>query len=296
MGFQDRQYNRNDEGEEWKRGGAPGSPGYSQRSIITTLIIINVIVFVIDTFTPLVDATVSGTHWLNYYVMGVNPDRPWAIWSYLTYGFAHAALDSKISFFHLAFNMLGLFFFGNPVIQKIGRNEFLKFYLLSIVASGIGYMIIAQIFQLESYVVGASGAVSAVIFLFVFLHPGEKIMFWGLFPMYTWVLGVLCVVLDLRHALVPDSHVAWQVHLVGALFALAYFKLNWNFERLPLPAMPAMKSGPKLRVHDPEAAQRKLDAEGDRILAKISEQGKASLTRAEKKTLEKYSKSLRNRD
>ena len=51
--------------------------------------------------------------------------------------------------------------------------------------------------------------------------------------------------------------------------------------------------GPKLRVHDPDAGEEKLKAQADQILAKISDQGEASLTNKERKLLKKYSSSLR---
>jgi hypothetical protein len=57
----------------------------------------------------------------------------------------------------------------------------------------------------------------------------------------------------------------------------------------------------KLNVYDPDAEEArpskadKIKEEGDRILRKISEEGEASLTRRERKTLEQYSRELRNR-
>jgi hypothetical protein len=53
--------------------------------------------------------------------------------------------------------------------------------------------------------------------------------------------------------------------------------------------------GPKLRVHDPDEASRDLSDQVDAILAKISQQGEASLTRKERRTLEEASKRYQRR-
>lgn len=301
MGFEDRQYNQYDpsnESNQWSPN--RGNAGFSKYSIITWIIIINVIVWLCDLFSPLIDAeNAPGVHWLNYNVLGLNPSRPWAIWSYLTNGFAHSALDSKSSFMHIGMNMLVLFFLGRPVAYKLGRNEFIKFYLLSIIASSIGYVIIASILSWENtYVVGASGAVTAVVILFVFMYPNEKILFMGVLPMYAWVLGILVIGMDLLRAFDPESNISWQMHLLGAAFAAAYFKLRWDFSKIPLPSMPSKSSwnSAKLKIHDPDAKFERLKEDADRILAKISEQGEESLTRGERKTLNQYSKMIRNQN
>ncbi|MCL6349527.1 rhomboid family intramembrane serine protease, partial [Pectobacterium carotovorum subsp. carotovorum] len=52
-------------------------------------------------------------------------------WQFFTYQFVHG------DFFHLAFNMLALFFFGVPVERKIGTKEFILYYLLIGTIGGI---------------------------------------------------------------------------------------------------------------------------------------------------------------
>jgi hypothetical protein len=55
------------------------------------------------------------------------------------------------------------------------------------------------------------------------------------------------------------------------------------------------KRGPRLKLHDPEKKLRQEEAEADRILQKIHEQGEASLTSAERKLMERYSRRIRDR-
>jgi hypothetical protein len=52
---------------------------------------------------------------------------------------------------------------------------------------------------------------------------------------------------------------------------------------------------PRLRIHDPEEASRDLNDQVDAILEKISQQGEASLTKKERRTLEDASKRYQRR-
>jgi hypothetical protein len=94
------------------------------------------------------------------------------------------------------------------------------------------------------------------------------------------------------HAGFLNQNVAYGVHLVGIAFAAAYYYLGWNFTRLTGGwSFDALKQRPKLRVHDPDRDPGyRNEAEVDRILKKISEEGESSLTRKERRTLEAASR------
>lgn len=90
----------------------------------------------------------------------------------LTHGFIHA------DWMHLLFNMITLFFFGRVMevffSQRIGSLGFLAFYLSAIVVAILPtYMRHQKDANYRS--LGASGAVSAVLFSFVLLAPWEKL-------------------------------------------------------------------------------------------------------------------------
>lgn len=323
MGLSDRNYYDNESNDPWStdpdawKGGSGRS---KKRSIITTLIIINVAIFLLDSFTPIPKESKElyeqarqslpaaefkkigkPHHWLAE-TLSLTPDvvqKPWLGWKLLTHGFAHAGLDSNKTFFHVGMNMLVLFFLGRPIEQKYGRNEFLRIYLLAIVISGMGWVAAQWLTgNLNSSAVGASGAVSAIVALFVFNFPKEKIYLWGVVGMPAWVVGVLVVGSDLLSSLNPASRIAWEAHLVGFAFGTAYFYMKWSFSWLDFgKAGKVLKSKPKLRIHDPGASEESLKLEADKILGKIAEHGEESLTPKERRTLNRYSKSLRkNRD
>jgi len=290
----------------------PYQPG--PKSIVTVLIIINVTVFLVDAFTSPVQLGGQSlqSNWVSW-LMGLKIDGqglfqevgvpfwqlpPWNVWQIFTYGFAHASINASPSgIWHVGMNMLILFMLGRPVEDRYGRDEFLKFYLLALLFAGACSYLFILLTSQTSILVGASGAVTAVVMLAVFNFPREKVLLMGVFPMPLWALGVLLVVGDLLSAFNASSRIGWYAHLSGALFAFLYFRYRWNFSRLKLDFLRDWFSNkPKLRVHRPSSpVTDKLQSDADRILEKLHQQGEASLTRKERKTLEEYSRKVRQR-
>lgn len=295
MGYEDRQYFRDD---------SPyGRTGLAQYSIIAILIAINVIVWVLDTFTPEVARGGSGAdgefvvHWLSGQLC-LDPQQPWRVWTLLTHGFTHASIETNA--LHILFNMFVLFMFGRPVSERLGRHEFLRFYLSAIVVSGFVFFLYSIATGSANPAVGASGATTAVLILFILWYPDQKLSLMGVIDMPAWGLGLVIIAMDLFRAVTGESGIAWQAHLGGAAFAWAYLHFEWDFRWMSslsrwLPKLP--KGNGKLSVYNPAAKPEKtekLRTEGDRILAKISTDGEDSLTKNERKTLERYSKMLRD--
>ena len=64
---------------------------------------------------------------------------PFAPWQLLTYGFLHGNLT------HIAFNMFGLWMFGQDLERLWGSKRFLIFYIVCVVGAGIVQLIVASI-------------------------------------------------------------------------------------------------------------------------------------------------------
>jgi membrane associated rhomboid family serine protease len=307
MGIYDRSYYR----EEPRRG------GYGHWSAVTTLIVINVAVFVADMFAPLVQIRdpitgmpiVLPLHWLDYH-MGLMSNfftHPWSVWELVTYGFAH---DPQ-NLMHILFNMLGLWMFGQDVEAIYGRTTFYRVYFSLLVLSGLAWLVIIQFSHLPFPVplIGASGAVMGIVFLYI-LHFPQRTLIVLFFPMPAWVAGIVFIGLDLYGAmgggsLFGEQNVANTAHLAGVFFGFVFYRTRWTLFSL-LPSGQWIKSlfGPKLRVHrdadetrssEPPRRQENLQQRVDQILAKISREGEASLTSDERRTLEEASRNLRDR-
>lgn len=293
MGFYDRDYQR---GDYYER--QPGFHLGGPRTLTTNLVIVMFVIYAIQIATrgPRDVGWFSDT----FHLSGEVLTHPYLAFQLLTYGFLHDV--RQIS--HILFNMLALWFFGRSVEYRYGKREYLTFFLVSVVISGsaflIGEFIAQRDVQMIPNLVGASGAVSAVVILFCLNFPHQILHVWGVFPIPAWVLGIVYVGNDVFGAVSRQSgegaKVAFTCHLGGALFALLYFQSGMRLERfVPSSSMlERLRPKPKLKVHDPESAEETDDAV-DEILKKIQAQGRDSLTRRERRILEEASREYQKR-
>jgi rhomboid family protein len=306
MGIYDRDYYQ----EEGPRGfTVTGGP----RLIVTNLVIITCAISLVDIFTP-VTAHRDG-HWLSN-LMALKVDayrRPWEIWNLLSYGFAHAPLD-KGGIWHVGLNMFMLWMFGREIELRLGRVEFLWYYLTAIVFSGLAWLGLENAWLLgteagrawdvgnDAMMYGASGGVTAVFILFVLYYPRQTLYVFGLLAVPAWVIGAIVIGQDLLRAVMGQAgNVAWQGHLGGAAFALLYVQFGWRLSRLGAAGggrrwrwkWPGR--GTRLRIHHPNSDRDTLDAEADRILEKVHRDGEQSLSGRERRILEQYSRRMREK-
>jgi membrane associated rhomboid family serine protease len=140
-------------------------------------------------------------------------------WQPFTYMFAHSGIT------HLAFNMLGLFFFGTQVERELGSWEFLLFYLLSGVLAGL-FSLAVYWFTGSFYVflLGASGAVFAVLLAFATFFPDVEIYLFGILPIRASILVLGYTGIELFSQMSGrGGNVAHLTHLAGFGFAYLYF-------------------------------------------------------------------------
>jgi len=292
MGFNDRDYSRDEQ---------PGFQLRAPSSAIGLLILVNGLLFVVDIF---LEGRLSGA-------LALEADlfvRPWQCWQLLTYGFVH----DPGGIWHILGNMFMLWMFGSEMEATYGKREFLRIYFAAQVVGGLLWVATTYFLMQDDVaykVIGASGAVTGIITLFVFHFPRRVLLVWGVLPVPVWLLGLVWLVQDiagLRQAVGGGDHgVAFAAHLGGVLLGAAYYRFSWNFGRwLPdsirLPKFTGsggFSRRPKLRVHQPPAedAPRSMEAEVDRLLAKITETGYESLSEDEKRMLEKASSRYQRR-
>lgn len=146
-------------------------------------------------------------------------------WTLLTSAFSHNML------WHLFLNMYVLLNFGAIIEIKLGLLRFLRFYFLAAIISSFSHAFASAYFlgQPDLPALGASGAVSAVIVLFSFLYPKQKILLLGIIPLPAMFGAFLFIGLDIWGLVsqaggggLPIGHGA---HLGGALTGILYFLL-----------------------------------------------------------------------
>ncbi|MBN1443194.1 MAG: rhomboid family intramembrane serine protease [Planctomycetes bacterium] len=224
------------------------------------------------------------------------------LWKPVTAAFAHG------SPMHLLFNMFFLFVFGREIEALYDRRDFLVIYLGAGIISVVSEAVIQQIGgNPQVLILGASGAVMALVVLTAMFYPQRRVMLIFLpfvtFPL--WLLCVFFVLMDLMGALSPAgpsaSGVANFAHLAGAAygFSYRYFDLRWaNLRRWLRPLFSSRRARPRRprdwKVFEGEKrdARRAMDPDQisislriDDLLTKISRAGIESLSEEEKRFL-----------
>jgi membrane associated rhomboid family serine protease len=295
MGYSDRGYYRSEP-----------SSFMAEWTAVLTIIVVNVAVWVANLLG-------AGEFPVNRFLAleGDLPQNLLKAWELVTYGFVHDGQNP----WHLVFNMLALWFFGREVEAVMGRGEFFRFYFTAIVLAGSAWLVSIQLGvpaqASRMFLVGASGAVMAVLAVFIWYFPNQTVLLWGVLPVPAWALGILYFVSDVSGAAQGGGNVAHVAHVAGAIFGLLYAWRGWNlggladltagFRRRQMRVVrPEDDFGgrPGRQVKD-ERPQSKLDEElkqaVDTILEKISRSGESSLTSEERDTLTRASRRLKER-
>ena len=168
----------------------------------------------------------------------------------LTSGFLH------VDWMHLGFNMYALYLFGDIVARVLGIPSFLIIYFGSLLA---GSLYSLQYHKNESYysAVGASGAVSGIVYASILLYPAmELYLFFIPIPIPGYIFGVgylLYSIYGMKKQLGNTGHSA---HLGGSMggFVLTIFLYFSIFSKnmmlviaLGIPIILVLFFGEKLR-------------------------------------------------
>lgn len=129
----------------------------------------------------------------------------------LTSGFLHVDMT------HLLFNMLTLYFFAPIVVVYFGSVKFLIVYLVSLVAGNV----LSMIFHKNEYqysAVGASGAVTGILYAAILLQPDMRLGFFFIpIPVPAYIFGIgylLYSIYGMRNRIGNIGHTA---HFGGAI-------------------------------------------------------------------------------
>lgn len=284
---------------------------FKEGNIVTSLIYINVGVFIVTAFINLVVYLFNLPPYsiLDYgklpASLTVLAHRPWTL---ITYMFLHQDI------LHILFNMLFLYWFGNFFYSLFTTRHLRGVYVLGGIMGAIFFIVSYHIFPKlllsVDYVslIGASASILAIVTAVATRVPNQSVRFLLIGSIKLKYVALIVILLDMLMISIdnPGGHIA---HLGGALAGYLFVKAlsrgtdltKWINAIIDIPQaiisyfksrkqrMKVVKNNKKYTKHKQDhdynyKKKQQLD-EVDRILDKIKESGYNNLTEDEKKAL-----------
>jgi membrane associated rhomboid family serine protease len=273
-----------------------------RRSVVTLLIVVSVMAFIGQTFA---DMAAPGfvREWLCLSMPGIREGR---FWQFLSYLFIHGSPAGNpalgqppgsplLGLVHLFVNMITLYFVGREVEAIAGPRHLLGMYFLGGIVGGLGQIVASPL-----PVAGASAGVFAVLVAFTTILPEFEVTLLVFFVIpirlrakyVGWLAAGGSAAMALFHWMPDIGHVA---HLGGCLTGWIYarqlgFGNPWWIQRRMIE-----------RRHREQRLERMspdqyMTEEIDPILDKIARDGIRSLTRQERRILERGREKISQKD
>ena len=276
-------------------------------NMVVRLIIINVAVYMV---TALIEAFVPDFYHniiLPYLSLPGDPIlilyRPWTL---ITHMFLHSGL------WHLIWNMLVFYTFGNIAGDLLGDRKILPIYIIGGLFGASAYILSYQFLPIVgSFALGASAAIMAVVFTSVVTAPDYMINLILFGPVRIKFIGLFVLFFDIIGVKSGDNSGGHMAHLGGTLFGFLfvfllkegndlskYFYQCIDFFSFKSIRVPKKKSNLKVTYRSPEinrmdkipGRSKSMQSVVDEILEKIKHSGYESLTDTEKEVLYQASK------
>ncbi|MBN1577137.1 MAG: rhomboid family intramembrane serine protease [Chitinispirillaceae bacterium] len=205
------------------------------------------------------------------------------VWRLATYMFLH----DPSSPFHLLFNMLGLWMFGQEIETAWGSRRFVWFYLISGIGSGCFsvWHLFSPAMSVTG-VIGASGAVLALLTVYAVTYPHRQVLLFFVLPVNIKIVVIGFGLISLFGSIAPRGVVAHLTHLGGILVAIGY--LRWYpFISIRLQSSASLRRERSMRGRAEAAASKRrfFEEKIDPILEKIAREGSDALSPEEKQLL-----------
>ena len=144
----------------------------------------------------------------------------------ITHGFVHA------DWWHLIINMFVLYSFGTAVENKFNELAYYKVLIfpgLVFIGFYFSWIIVSSLNTLRKHrndinykSVGASGAVSAVVFAGIFFEPLRKIYFYGIIGLPGIIIGILYLVYSFYMSRRSGDNINHDAHFIGAIYGFIF--------------------------------------------------------------------------
>lgn len=196
---------------------------YTFSNATLIIILVNVLLYFLLRYTPFA---------VNYKLLALSVPGLFGYhwwWQPFTYMFVHANLS------HLFFNMLALLFFGIPTEKALGSKEFVLMYGVCGILCGLVSAVFYLFVGWGGFLVGASGAIYAMLLAYAVIFPRSRIFIWGILPVPAPILVIIYALIELGNQLFSlNSGVAHLTHLAGFAFAWLYFRVRMGIKPLQI--------------------------------------------------------------
>ncbi|MEX0920465.1 MAG: rhomboid family intramembrane serine protease [Candidatus Pacearchaeota archaeon] len=187
---------------------------FSYLSVNLTLILINVVTFIAFAIMIALDVPID-----NIAIKPSNILQGEYLWTFVTSMFMHAG------FFHLFVNMFSLFFLGSLIEKIIGPRRYFLFYMISGLFAGLLFVLMSLVFtsDLNTFAVGASGALFGLVGLLVLLTPNLSVFVMFIpIPIKMKYAGPGILAVLWLISIAGNIPIGNTAHLGGLLAGLAY--------------------------------------------------------------------------
>jgi membrane associated rhomboid family serine protease len=223
----------------------PGSVlGYFRGNMTFLFLALMWVTFAAEFAVELLGVQVGSQTWLN--IFALNTTHPEYVWTWVTSIFSH----DPLGFSHIILNSIVLYFFGPIVEQRIGSKKFAGLFLVSGALAGLAQVgatlfmnpdvlgvPLALVPQSGSAVLGASGAIAALMGVLTVLNPNLRIYLYFVIPMPLWLATMLFAgysIFASGFGGIGAGGVAQFAHLAGLFIGLLYgVKLKREGKRAP---------------------------------------------------------------
>ncbi|MBN1543500.1 rhomboid family intramembrane serine protease [candidate division KSB1 bacterium] len=194
--------------------------------MVRQLLIINGVVFFLQLITHAFGDQAPLERW--FALQPIQAVYGFRVWQFITYAFLHGG------FFHLFFNMFALWMFGPEVERVMGAKPFIKYYIITAVAAGA--LQVLSHWNSPIIVLGASGAIYAVLTAFALFFPNREIFLLLFFILPIRIKAKYLVMIFVGfsllsgmqlHLFASSDGIAHMAHLGGALAGFFYLRSGW---------------------------------------------------------------------
>jgi membrane associated rhomboid family serine protease len=181
---------------------------------VKALITINIAVYLLQIVSHLL-----GSRFIDYHfgLIPVFVTQDLMLWQFVTYMFLHGGV------FHIFFNMLTLFMFGNELERYWGTRRFLIYYFVTGIGAGICSWLVAM--NSVSVIIGASGAIYGLLLAYGVTYPNRIVYLNFILPLKVkWLVIIMGAMAFLSSITGSDSGVASIAHLGGMIIGYLFLR------------------------------------------------------------------------